>query len=910
MKDIKSKKDELVKIRDSRLRGVLLRSRARWVEDGEKVSSYFCAMEKRNYVNKSMNCLNINGKIETDKSKISEAVNDFYKTLYSKIDVQDLNISDLVNEVPQLDQTEAEQLEGELNLEELSVSLKNMKNRKSPGSDGFTVEFFKVFWGKLGGWVLRSLNEGFRRGELSQTQKEGVIICIPKGDNDRDQLKNWRPISLLNIVYKIGSSSIANRIKNVLPIIISEDQTGFIKNRYIGDNIRLIFDIMSWLDFYDQPGLLLCLDFQKAFDSLDWNFLHKSLQAFGFREDICNWINTFHTNIKSTVSINGNITDWFTVSRGCRQGDPLSPYIFIICAEILAIMIRENNLIKGITVNNTEHKITQYADDSEILLEGDRRSFEETINTLDRFGSVSGLLLNTSKTISVWLGSRKNSDVRYMQHLNINWNPPRYKILGIWFTNDLDVCIEINFREKIKEMKRLFSIWLKRQITPLGRIAVLKSLILSKLVYLWILLPNPPDNIVNEIQCLIFEFIWDKKRDRISRKFSCKSISDGGLGIPLVKDYIMALKLSWLRKFIRTNHNWKSILVSCFPNIVHLNDFGSHLPTNNETLSIFWKDVFRAYLVFGRNVHVKKHEDVLAEPIFYNDNVCIGNNVVFFENWYNNGVKSIKEFVDGNGNFLSLNEFNMKHNLNELNFVKYNGCVRAIKTFLRKCQIVLENDQASEFSELYQTLISVPRGAKQYYDIISYNQNTPSFCTKWTNKLINYNLDWKNIFDNVQKIKEVKLRWFQLRIQSRIIGTNIILKNMRLRNDDLCSFCSIEKENIEHLFVECTYTMNFWQTLLTCFKNMNLVEANFKFEKDLLILGSTKNYKISKVLYYVIMVAKYYIYKSRCEGSLPNIFNFRIYLHDKYCVEKYIAMKNMLLDKFDRDWQGWNLFVS
>ena len=276
LNDIKTKKEELVRIRDSRLRGVLLRSRARWVEDGEKVSSYFCAMEKRNYVNKAMNCLNINDEMITDKAKIAEEVKNFYETLYSKTDVQDLSISDLVENVPQLNQIEAEQLEGILELEELSESLKNMNNRKSPGSDGFTVEFFKVFWGKLGGWVLRSLNEGFRKGELSQTQKEGVIICIPKGENDRDKLTNWRPISLLNIVYKIGSSSIANRIKNVLPSIISEDQTGFIKNRYIGDNIRLIFDIMSWLDHNNKPGLLLCLDFQKAFDSLDWCLLHKS----------------------------------------------------------------------------------------------------------------------------------------------------------------------------------------------------------------------------------------------------------------------------------------------------------------------------------------------------------------------------------------------------------------------------------------------------------------------------------------------------------------------------------------------------------------------------------------------------------------------------------------------------------
>ena len=138
----------------------------------------------------------------------------------------------------------------------------------------------------------------------------------------------------------------------------------------------------------------------------------------------------------------------------------------------------------------------------------------------------------------------------------------------------------------------------------------------------------------------------------------------------------------------------------------------------------------------------------------------------------------------------------------------------------------------------------------------------------------------------------------------------IVLKNMGLRNDELCSFCSLERESIEHLFVDCIYTSNFWQTMLTCLKNINLVDRNMKLEKDFILLGSTKHNNVNKVLYYVFLVAKFYVYKCRCEGSLPNMFAFRNYLHDKYCVEKYIAMKNMSIDKFDSDWQRWENFLS
>ena len=163
----------------------------------------------------------------------------------------------------------------------------------------------KCFWKQLGPFVVRALNKAFEDGELSTTQKEGIITCIPKGDKPRDNIKNWRPISLLNVIYKIGSSCIANRIKRVLPSLTDHDQTGFISNRYMGDNVRLIYDLINYLNTKNEPGLLLCLDFEKAFDSLDWRFMFSALRAFGFGKDLCRWIDTFYKKHK----INGN-SEW------------------------------------------------------------------------------------------------------------------------------------------------------------------------------------------------------------------------------------------------------------------------------------------------------------------------------------------------------------------------------------------------------------------------------------------------------------------------------------------------------------------------------------------------------------------------------------------------------------------------
>ena len=135
--------------------------------------------------------------------------------------------------------------------------MKRMKNNKSPGSDGLTTEFFKFFWGDLGYFLLQSINFGLQKGELSITQKQGIVTCIPKGDKPRQFLKNWRPISLLNISYKLASSCLAERLKTVLPNIIHEDQNGFLKGRFIGDNISLLYDIMHYTERKNIPAMLL-----------------------------------------------------------------------------------------------------------------------------------------------------------------------------------------------------------------------------------------------------------------------------------------------------------------------------------------------------------------------------------------------------------------------------------------------------------------------------------------------------------------------------------------------------------------------------------------------------------------------------------------------------------------------------
>ena len=369
LSELEDKKKDLESICAEKLKGNMIRSLAKWLSEGEKPSRYFCALEKHLYMEKTIRKLvTDDGKVIHDQTKILEEVKTFYQNLVKRRECSEpesyLKDLESLSSLHKLSVTDAESLEGLLTVNEISNSLKQMKNNKCPGIDGFPSEFFKVFWGKLKYFVLRALNESYISGQLSISLRQCIISCLPKGDKPRHLLKNWRPVSLLSVIYKIASSALSARLKSVLEKIISPTQSGFVANRFIGENIRLIYDIMHYTKKENIPGLLMLIDFQKAFDSVSWKFLDSILNFFGFKNSFQRWIKIMNTNIQASVMQCGVLSGLFDIERGCRQGDPLSPYLFLLCAQVLYLMIVNNKDIKGIFIDGREYKLTQFADDT------------------------------------------------------------------------------------------------------------------------------------------------------------------------------------------------------------------------------------------------------------------------------------------------------------------------------------------------------------------------------------------------------------------------------------------------------------------------------------------------------------------------------------------------------------------
>ena len=310
---------------------------------------------------------------------------------------------------------------------------------KTPGTDGFPAEFYKVFWSDISTPLLSSLNFAFDNGGMSITQRGSIIKLIPKKDAELYFIKNWRPLSLSNTDYKIAAKAIANSIKSVLPNVINNDQTGFLKGRFIGENVRLIDSVIRYAAEKNIPDLLLFIDFEKAFDSLERPFISDSLRYFGFGPSLINWVKVLYCKSESCVLNNGWSSDFFDIQRGVRQGRPLSPYLFILSAEILAKAIRKNPNIRGVSINNNDIKISQCADDTTLILDGSREALISALRFLDEFSNLSGLKLNDTKTEALWIGSSIGNDNLPTPGYSLKWPKEKVKTLGVWLSIHPDI---------------------------------------------------------------------------------------------------------------------------------------------------------------------------------------------------------------------------------------------------------------------------------------------------------------------------------------------------------------------------------------------------------------------------------------------------------------------------------------
>ena len=461
---------------------------------------------------------------------------------------------------------------------------------------------------------------------------------------------------------------------------------GYIKNRNITENIRAIEDLLHQTDTLDIPGIMICIDFQKAFDSIDWSFLKHTLQKFNFGPSLIHWIQTFYKNISSCIINNGTTSRHFKLGRGVRQGDPLSPYLFILVAEILSNSVRQNDKIKGINLNNQNMKIYQYADDTVGILQ-DLKSAKYFLKTVEEFGKYSGLKLNIEKTEGLWIGANKGKN---SQPLGISWPKNPIKILGIYMSYNEQENNKHNFEDKIKKCKQILNMWQTRNLTLIGRIQIIKTFIMSQFSYVTSVI-TIPDTYLKEINNLIFKFIWKNKKDKIKRNQMHSNIDKGGLKVPDIFSIVRTSRVTWIKRYITLeNHGWKTLFEHALlssnlnPQIILFSNFEIKQWAEKPLISSFYREVLAEWFKYSNTSTFDKDQ-----LIWYNKNILIHRRPIFYQDFLDVGIKFISDLYDENDCIVPFTVWENK-GLKNTHYLKWRGILSSISKHVPRTSIQKE----------------------------------------------------------------------------------------------------------------------------------------------------------------------------------------------------------------------------
>jgi hypothetical protein len=357
---------------------------------------------------------------------------------------------------------------------------------------------------------------------------------------------------------KILSKTLAKRLKLVMSKIITSNQTAYVKDRFIGEAVRLISDILETTEEMDIGALLVTIDFQKAFDSLNHVFIIESCRKFGIPDEMLSWIELLLKNQESCVINAGTTTKYFNLERGARQGDPIAAYLFIIALEMLFIMIKANNEIKPLELCDTAFLYSAYADDVSLYLK-DEDSVRALFATIKIFSSYSDLKPNYSKCEIAGIGALKGVEWALCGLKSVDLTQSTIKILGLHFSYNEKLKNEKNFTDTVSKIENLLRVWRLRNLTLEGKITIFKTLAISGVVYN-AYLSGVPDYVITALKKIQNNFLWDGKKAKIKHDTLCNFYEKGGLQSVDIDFKFKALQLSWIKRLYDSNdHQWKKI---------------------------------------------------------------------------------------------------------------------------------------------------------------------------------------------------------------------------------------------------------------------------------------------------------------------------------------------------------------
>lgn len=908
---ISTLKYKLNKILSDRICRAFIFTKQRYFEFGDKPHKLLARQLRKLENDRTIHRIKSgSGNILTSPKDINDRFRQFYETLYTS---ESTSLPETMQsfldecELPSLSQTDRDALEADITCEELLATIGSMKNAKSPGPDGFSIEIYKKFGGLLAPYLGKLYTQSYDDGVLPQTLTEATIILLPKKGKDLEEVGSYRPISLLNTDQKILAKTMARRLNAFMGKLVHPDQTGFIPNRNSFHNFRRLLNIMHSPRLPKKDLIILTLDAEKAFDRVEWPYLFAVLQKFNCGEKFVSWTKLLYNGPCARILTNRTLSTPFQLGRGTRQGCPLSPLLFALAIEPLAETIRSHPEIHGYNTEFTKNTISLYADDILLYVTQPMITIPSVLKMFNLFGTFSGYKINWSKSELLPV---QFEDQDWLKQLPFHIISDNLTYLGIVITKNYNALYKANFPVLLNKLEHNIQFWRTLPISLLGRVNAIKMIFLPQLLYLFQNLPiYLTKSFFRKLDSIILPFIWNYKSHRIKKDHLCKHKTNGGLALPNFILYYWATGIRsiahWLDDTPSPFDGLEMEREDCLPfsiRAVMLSPVPvkrtcfKHNPIIHDTIRI-WKQLRKHFKLNAVSFLLP----IAANPTF-TPSVLDGT----FNTWKQIGICNVGNlYIEGT--FASFQQLQEKYNLPKNQFFRY----LQIRDYVRTHLPNFENAVADKLESFIKLFANSRYIISQLYDTLQ------SMCLPKMDKIKE---EWEkeigavilpNVWEeSLEYIHDCSINarhcLIQFKILHRLHFSKTKLHKIFPEVSPLCDKCESMEATLSHSYALCPKLQYYWVEI---FRFLSVI-LKVQIEPDpiLIILGISEelrklNVAQQRLLAYGLIAAKKLILLLWKKKEVPSFKHWLTDLTDTLHLERIrFILKDKLRD-FQKIWQ-------
>jgi hypothetical protein len=771
------------------------RAKIKWLQQGDKNSKFFhfkaTQRQRKNKINFITNSQGIN---LTQNKDIQGIFLNYFIDMFTSSNP--INMQESLQVVagrvhPQMHNY----LNKDFTAAEISHAVHQLKSNVAPGPDGLNAKFYQAHWDIIGDDIVQTTLHILNNGGNPDRFNDTYICLIPK-HNSPTTPADFRPIALCNVILKVITKTIANRIKEILPEVISPQQSAFLPGRLITDNTLLAFETFHHLKHNKnkKKGFVgIKLDMAKAYDRLEWNFIENTLITMGFPSKLVQTIMKCVSTVSFSILVNGQPSHPFKPHRGIRQGDPLSPYLFILCADVFSGLLTKNqdqSNITGIKIAQGAPKVSHlfFADDSLIFCKANNSEAAHLLGVFEEYHRVSGQKINMEK-----------SEMTFSPHIQQHIKDEFHAILPFSITNNISKYLgmptqigqsrQSSFSFIMDRIRNKLKGWKERHLSYAGRGILISAVIQALPTYLMscFLLPKVIYDQMEQVMCRF----WWGSRDRQhkihwkAKKVIFKSKLAGGLGF---RDMHLFNKALLAKQVWRLQTNPDSLLGQCLKAKYYPNNDILHAP-HNRNASYAWQSIFQAINIIKKGSCWKIGNDYSIN--IWDDNWVLWQNGyrVFSPHNGQNNINRVSDIITENPTK------SWDTGVIDQHFLPFEGSI------IKQIPLTMEqNEDQLMWPHSKDGNYSVKTG----YNLLCqwHNATLPGSA-----QINNQDKIWKKLWSLNTIPRHKVLLW---RIIQGAVPVRSELSKRGIPCNILCPRCLLQEETLDHTFMKCHYAAKIW----------------------------------------------------------------------------------------------------